>query len=1427
MFRDSFELNWTKFRAYLIFLVLFLIIFSSMSLAVLSQSAKWSQVDRAGATSEVNGPEYNFIHSEDPITFQARSNGYNYTDVLVVYNGNSGLSVKIAKYFQAARDIPELNMVNLTNISAVETVSKTVFDEIRGQIEGHLDDNNLTQKINYIVTTKGVPLRVSGSTMGRACLDNELTMIKGSYQGSIGNSGWLINPYFQLDEPFSKSKLDLYLVTRLTGFKWEQIKKLIDNATASTGQRGTYVLDVDASKGYTGGYGIGNVWIRDANNILTQKGIPTFYDNTNTFVTGNSNVMGYASWGSNDNYDTSNYVVNYGFESNTTSLPNNWYPIYDPGITDSISVNSSESYSGSKSIVINRSVVSDNITGVAQNISITPQTRYYLRSRVKVSTLSGPGGAHIQVQTLDALDNILKVQNTNFRTGTTSSWVSFSQVIYEPNPSATKVRIIVLVNQSSGIVFFDHITFNDILPHFNWLPGAIAETFVSTGGRSFTYGTSYGQSLIADLIMDGVTGVKGYVYEPYLSAIAHPDILFDRYTDGYNLAESYYMASNFLGWMDVVVGDPKMAPYNDTLSDVNISIEGLAINPAIPDQDKKMEIKYTVSNIGNRGVDDVNIKVYVIVDGIETLIEDNTTSTTIDMGKDVTINFHYTPDMAGDVKIRVIVDPENTVKELDEYNNMVEREIHINHPPTAESLSVYPSIINRTETFYLAAIGADVETLSDNLEPKLETMHETLGTWFEFKDEQVDMYFESEGTQYWAIEIVSNKTMAVGNYSFRVMFIDENQAISNYFYRFYTLEVRNCIPTLDEIYVEKTILNRTENITIDCLASDVEDFEDEMVVEIEYRLWKMNIPIDVGWVTVDEVLFSGDLPGNFSPEPEALWYPKTYWWFCYIEFGADWDFGPYQIRARVRDTDLRYSSWEYYPKNITVLNNRPVILNFTAEHPAVFRNQELNLTISTFDVEDANRLTTLVPETQYSLNMENNWETEYLWDIQYNYDNSTWDLKFIAPATTPVGNYSFRTRFQDRDENWSAWYYLDPPVEILNNRPQAVISDLPETFTEDESFTMNARESTDMENTRSQLEYYWELSNSQDIIETNTNNKFTSSLELAGEYFIRLRVMDTDGAVGWDEKLITVVNLKPSAAITVDNQRSEVDKIVIFNAAGSSDTPSDIGGLTYTWDFGDNTKGNGKTVNHSYSTQGSYTVTLQVTDDDHATDNTTINIDVLRIIPPPPDEPEESDSTDQTSGILAGVGALIVIVIIVLILFFMVLRKRKKQGEIGSIEGFGAPAPKTEIETLQPEVSYTPKLHEDVLLQIPGQQPESQPKLEPEPQLPQPGETPIPTLSEKEPAIGPSLDLPTQPGLAGITEQPQLPPSQSTTTTMVDEVEEQEKSMVEHDNEQDQVQATVMDSTSIEPDSKDEKPEQVDENTENNQTSDIENDTSE
>ena len=108
--------------------------------------------------------------------------------------------------------------------------------------------------------------------------------------------------------------------------------------------------------------------------------------------------------------------------------------------------------------------------------------------------------------------------------------------------------------------------------------GALGETAVSTGGRTFLP-TTGGQSLIANLVSQGITGVKGYTTEPLLVAVASPKIIFNRYRNGWTMAESFYAASRLVGWMDIVIGDPICRAYASNLSISNFDDDEIVLYP--------------------------------------------------------------------------------------------------------------------------------------------------------------------------------------------------------------------------------------------------------------------------------------------------------------------------------------------------------------------------------------------------------------------------------------------------------------------------------------------------------------------------------------------------------------------------------------------------------------------------------------------------------------------------------------------------------------------------------------------------------------------------------------------------------------------------------------------------------------------------------
>jgi uncharacterized protein (TIGR03790 family) len=110
-------------------------------------------------------------------------------------------------------------------------------------------------------------------------------------------------------------------------------------------------------------------------------------------------------------------------------------------------------------------------------------------------------------------------------------------------------------------------------PQLGFLPGALVTEYVSTNGRTFaeppaewefgawgvkaTYFAGSPQSLSADYVRYGATGVSGHVYEPYLAFCPRPDILFPSYVkEGRSLAESFYASMPALSWQNIVIGDP-------------------------------------------------------------------------------------------------------------------------------------------------------------------------------------------------------------------------------------------------------------------------------------------------------------------------------------------------------------------------------------------------------------------------------------------------------------------------------------------------------------------------------------------------------------------------------------------------------------------------------------------------------------------------------------------------------------------------------------------------------------------------------------------------------------------------------------------------------------------------------------------------------
>ena len=368
--------------------------------------------------------------------------------VLLVVNANSPISQAIADDYAAKRKITNIVTIQCQD-SSIRTENETItltnyLQSIQSPIQKYLSDH---ANIDFIVLTKGIPIRIRDSAMGSCdehshapaeirghpSVDSTLAamgyeQLPDALKIDITGSGAVglaySNRYWGANEPFSHAKFGGYLVTRLDGYTEAQAKALVDQALAAEQglTNGEVLFDVQPKFGL--GYKAtqpapitGKIILREspwneynadmqhAHDVLVEHGVLDELDLQETFIGQRTNLLGYFSWGSND----------------------------------------------------------------ARYSSAAYQTLFFA-------------------------------------------------------------------------------------------PGSFSDTAVSTCARTFlpTHG---GQSLLADLIAHGLTCGKGYVDEPLLQANASPTIAMSRYISGYTMAESFYAASHFVGWEDVVIGDPLCCPY--------------------------------------------------------------------------------------------------------------------------------------------------------------------------------------------------------------------------------------------------------------------------------------------------------------------------------------------------------------------------------------------------------------------------------------------------------------------------------------------------------------------------------------------------------------------------------------------------------------------------------------------------------------------------------------------------------------------------------------------------------------------------------------------------------------------------------------------------------------------------------------------------
>jgi uncharacterized protein (TIGR03790 family) len=246
-------------------------------------------------------------------------------EVLVVVNDRSPVSLAIGARYREARGIPAENVcairIRIQNQALAGTQHERITPEqfeknVRQPVAGCLEQRGLAERIEVIVTTKGVPLRIEAPKVEprlllrdsrSASVEAELALLFSDRIGSPGVAGSR-NPYFGVATPFrawaGRGKPLRYLVARLDGYEQPEesgvpgdVAALLARARAP-GAPGSFFVDLDPQQKF--GLAAGNVLLlAPAVAALRALGLPVTEEASAKMVADAEGIAGLASWGSN------------------------------------------------------------------------------------------------------------------------------------------------------------------------------------------------------------------------------------------------------------------------------------------------------------------------------------------------------------------------------------------------------------------------------------------------------------------------------------------------------------------------------------------------------------------------------------------------------------------------------------------------------------------------------------------------------------------------------------------------------------------------------------------------------------------------------------------------------------------------------------------------------------------------------------------------------------------------------------------------------------------------------------------------------------------------------------------------------------------------------------------------------------------------
>jgi hypothetical protein len=264
----------------------------------------------------------------------------------------------------------------------------------------------------------------------------------------------------------------------------------------------------------------------------------------------------------------------------------------------------------------------------------------------------------------------------------------------------------------------------------------------------------------------------------------------------------------------------------------------------------------------------------------------------------------------------------------------------------------------------------------------------------------------------------------------------------------------------------------------------------------------------------------------------------------------------------------------------------------------------------------------------------------------------------MIPTTTPrtwkqFSKLSIRPIATDEDKNDQITFSVNFQ-EAIGDEYDSIEDQLP---------YMEVTKGIDWEITPTTGDFWFELDD-QNIWRTS------SGMVKSQEITIVFKATDKEGgeAIAFINLVLNDENEEPPRpeSINVNPLKPNAKEPVNFWVDPVEDPDGDR--LTYKWDFGDGSTGEGINVNHTYATKGYKTVQMWVEDGQFSTEKISIRVEVAEepvgdddddVLPDDDDDttPVEGDG-DNTLIIIVAVVIIVIVVLVVVLFIFLLMRKK-------------------------------------------------------------------------------------------------------------------------------------------------------------------------